>query len=118
MASGAAAQSPHDWPPHDPGRARPPVVDPGPEPATPLPPPADGLVLFDGSNLAAWRSGEGDARWRVADGWFEVVPTTGELATRQAFGDIQLHIEWASPATAEGDGQNRGNSGVFLMGRY
>lgn len=118
MAGGAAAQSPHEWPPHDPGRARPAVVDPGPEPAMPAPPPADAIVLFRGADLSAWRSGDAEARWRVADGWFEVVPTTGELATRQAFGDVQLHIEWASPATPEGDGQNRGNSGVFLMGRY
>lgn len=118
MAGSAAAQSPHDWPPHDPGRSRPPVVDPGPEPATPAPPPADAIVLFGASDLSAWQSFGDPARWRVGDGWFEVVPGAGELATRDAFGDVQLHIEWASPAQPEGDGQNRGNSGVFLMGRY
>jgi hypothetical protein len=54
----------------------------------------------------------------VRDGYVEVVPGSGSLRTRQAFGDVQLHLEWRAPADAAGRGQGRGNSGVFLMGRY
>ncbi len=51
-------------------------------------------------------------------GWYvEVVPRTGSLVTRRGFGDIQLHLEFATPP-AHGEGQERGNSGVFLMGQY
>lgn len=105
------------WPIHSMDRPRPPVVDPGPGGA-PAPPPKDAIVLFDGSSLAEWRSQDGSApRWRVADGSVEVVGGTGSLVTRRTFGDIQLHLEFATPAPA-GTGQERGNSGVFLMGMY
>ncbi len=78
-------------------------------------------MLFDGSSLAAWcaaGSADAPARWRVADGYFEVVRRTGNIATRGHFGDVQLHLEWAAPLPAKGSGQDRGNSGVFLMGLY
>lgn len=48
----------------------------------------------------------------------EVVPGTGDIQTKVHFGDCQLHLEWAAPAVVKGEGQGRGNSGVFLMGRY
>jgi hypothetical protein len=77
------------------------------------------VVLFDGTNLDAWQTPEGKpARWKVADGFMGVSPGAGAIRTRSAFGDIQLHVEWASPSPAGGTGQNRGNSGVFLMGVY
>ncbi|MGA4579663.1 3-keto-disaccharide hydrolase [Limisphaera sp. VF-2] len=92
------------------GAAR--VVNPGP-------PPSDAIVLFDGKNLDAWESEQGGpARWRIEDGAMVVVGGTGNIRTRRAFGDCQLHIEWATPEKIEGEGQGRGNSGVFLMGRY
>jgi hypothetical protein len=106
-----------EWAIHDPNRPVPPVVDPG-APVT-APPPSDATVLFDGTHLAHWRAGDGSAaRWKIEDGAMEVVAGRGALFTRAAFGDCQLHLEWASPARVSGEGQDRGNSGVFLMDRY
>jgi hypothetical protein len=106
-----------EWPVHAPDRPRPPVVEPGPA-LPPAPPPADAIVLFGGRDLAAWRHADGrPARWLVRDGAMEVAPGAGDLLTRRAFGDVQLHIEWQSPPPAD-TGQGRGNSGVFLMSLY
>ena len=121
-ARGAGAQDPSSWPVHSPDRPKPPVVDPGPAPG-PVRPPADAVVLFDGTDLSAWRAAEGGpAQWRVGGpgegGWFEVVPGSGSLVSAGAFGDVQLHIEWASPREVRQSGQDRGNSGVYLMDRY
>jgi hypothetical protein len=88
----------------------PPVVRPGDGVA----PPSDAIVLFDGRDLSEWR----EPRWKLEDGAVTVVAKTGSLVTRRAFGDVQLHIEWRTPAVAEGEGQERGNSGIFLMERY
>lgn len=109
----AFAQNPAPWPPHAMDRPRPPVVDPGPE-RPPAPPPSDAIVLFDGKDLSEWTGGP----WQVKHGYVEVVARTGALASRRTFGDVQLHIEWAAPSPPSGDGQERGNSGVFLMGLY
>jgi hypothetical protein len=112
------AQTPRQWPQHSLERPRPPVVDPGPATA-PSRPPSDALVLFDGTNLSQWRSDDGSpATWTVRDGYVEVKPGTGTMSTARGFGDVQLHIEWATPEVAKGEGQERGNSGVFLMGIY
>ena len=82
-------------------------------------PPSDAIVLFNGNHLNQWESvASGAAQWQVKDGHLVVVPGTGNLRTRQAFGDVQLHIEWRTPAVVAGEGQDRGNSGVFLMERY
>ncbi len=115
LASAAGAQD--RWPVHSMARPRPPVVAPGPA-AEPSPPPADAIVLFDGKDLAAWQSGGDTPRWLVRDGYMMVLPGSGGIATRRAFGDIQLHIEWMAPDPPRGSGQDRGNSGVFLMDRY
>jgi hypothetical protein len=100
-------------------RPRPAVVNPGPA-GPPVPAPSDAVVLFDGTSLAEWvRQEDGaPAGWRVADGYMEVARGTGSIATKRALGDVQLHVEWATPSPASGEGQERGNSGVFLMGRY
>lgn len=79
------------------------------------------IALFDGQDLSQWKSrnGGGDAPWTVMDGAFIVVPNSGDIATREAFGDIQLHVEFWIPKTpTTNDEQNRGNSGVYLQGRY
>lgn len=107
-----------DWPIHSLDRPRPPVVQPGPE-RPPVPPPSDAVVLFDGTNLNEWRAQDGSAaKWIVRDGYVEVKPGTGTLVSARSFGDVQLHIEWRMPAPPSGHGQDRGNSGVFLMGMY
>ena len=113
------------WHVHDPDRPQPVVVTPG---ATAGAAPSDAIVLFDGKDLSKWGHGGtgsdaervvSDAKWAVRDGYFEVVRKAGTLMTRESFGDVQLHIEWASPAEVVGRSQGRGNSGVILMGgRY
>ena len=106
---------------HDPDRPLPRVVDPGTAGSGhSARPPSDAIVLFDGTDLSHWRMQRGAAapRWKVERGYFEVAPKTGNLETSQAFGDCQLHLEWATPTPPTGEGQGRGNSGVFLMGLY
>jgi hypothetical protein len=80
-------------------------------------PPSDAIILFDGTDLSKWQTDKGQpAKWLVKEGVLQVEPGTGQIQTREKFGDCQLHIEWAAPAKVEGEGQGRGNSGVFLMG--
>ncbi|MDA1039575.1 MAG: DUF1080 domain-containing protein [Planctomycetota bacterium] len=98
--------NPVEWP-------KPPVVDPGPEPTASVPPPADAIVLFDGTSLAAWTNGE---HWKVSDGVATV--GKGDIRTKQVFGDCQVHLEFREPLPAKGKGQGRGNSGLFLMDMY
>lgn len=81
--------------------------------------PSDAIVLFNGVSAAGWQHKNGDeAKWTVADNAITVKAGTGDIQTKQKFGDCQLHIEWRSPAEVKGEGQGRGNSGIFLMGRY
>jgi hypothetical protein len=106
------------WTIHDEARPMPPVVDPGPA-GPPTPVPSDAIVLFDGRDLSAWTTAEGTpATWRVQDGYMEVARKSGSIRTKQGFGNCQLHVEWASPTPPVGEGQDRGNSGVFLMNTY
>lgn len=94
------------------------MVAPGPS-GQAIPPPSDAIVLFDGKDLFLWEHADGQpARWKVENGHMEVVKKTGDILTKQKFGSCQLHIEWAAPMEIEGEGQDRGNSGVFLMGLY
>lgn len=77
--------------------------------------PSDATVLFDGSNLDQWRMRDGSpAAWKVEDGYAEVAVGSGNIFTKEAFGSVQLHLEFASPTVIEGDGQKRGNSGIFF----
>jgi hypothetical protein len=106
------------WRQHDIRRPRPPVVEPA-EAGIALKPPKDAIVLFDGTSLDAWKSAwGGPVKWRVVDGTLETVPGAGMIETKGTYGDIQLHVEWAAPVPAVGTGQDRGNSGVFLMGDF
>jgi hypothetical protein len=102
-----------EWRVHDSARPRPQVVTPGEGSA----PPSDAIVLFDGTDMSAWRQGEEVAKWRVADGYMEV-NGTGSIKTAASFGDVQLHLEWSAPSEVVGNSQGRGNSGVFLMDKY
>jgi 3-keto-disaccharide hydrolase len=100
------------WLVHDPDRPAPKRVDPGPA-SSPAPVPADAVVLFDGNNLAKWESA-GD--WKVADRC--IISGNGHFATKDAFDNIQLHVEWMGPAGFDGPWYNRGNNGVMLMGLF
>jgi hypothetical protein len=109
------------WHVHDARRPQPAVVTPGTasKQKSPGKPPSDAVILFEGSDLSGWQGRDGkDAAWMVEDGCMEVVPGTGDIQTRERFGTCQLHLEWAAPAKVKGEGQGRGNSGVFLMTRY
>jgi hypothetical protein len=96
--------------------------DPVPEKVTPgedSAPPSDAIVLFDGKDLNEWTGTNGKpAGWKVEDGAMTVVAKSGGIETKQKFGDFQLHIEWRTPAEVVGEGQGRGNSGIFMMGKY
>ncbi|NOT75532.1 MAG: DUF1080 domain-containing protein [Cyclobacteriaceae bacterium] len=81
--------------------------------------PSDAIIIFDGKDLSKWSTlAGGDAKWEVKDGALTVAKGTGDIKTKQTFGDIQLHIEWRSPAEVVSEGQGRGNSGIFLQERY
>ena len=115
------AQAPMKWKIHDLNRPVPPVIDPGTASTQDVPgrPPSDAVVLFDGKDLSRWADKDGKAaKWKVENGYMEVVPETGYIFTRDAFGDCQLHVEFAEPSPPSGESQDRGNSGVFLMGLY
>jgi hypothetical protein len=107
LATGALAQREYKsgkvWP-------EPKVIEPG---KTDDDPPSDAIVLFDGKDLSKWEGGD---RWRIEDGVATV--RGGGIQSKQSFGDCQLHVEWASPEKVTGSGQGRGNSGVYIMGRY
>lgn len=101
-------------------------------------PPSDAIVLFDGKDLSKWEgvkegspqikyqnghftaswTSTGEPKWEVKDGYFTVNPDGGSIKTKENFGDFQLHIEWRQPQEVKGEGQGRGNSGIFLQGLY
>lgn len=85
------------------------IVDPG----GPGKAPSDAIVLFDGTDMSKWNNGE---NWSVKDGI--AYSGKGQVRTKEEFGDCQVHLEFASPSEVKGSGQGRGNSGVFLMGKY
>ena len=81
--------------------------------------PSDAVVLFDGTNLSEWTKPDGSpAGWDIVNGTLKVVPKTGGIITRRTFGDFQLHIEFVTPDSIVGEGQGRGNSGIYLHGAY
>lgn len=81
--------------------------------------PSDATVLFDGTGFAAWETVKaGSAGWQLVDDAMVAVKGAGNLRTKSAWGDVQLHLEFRTPAEVKGSGQGRGNSGIFLMGLY
>ncbi len=121
MAAGRIGDlpTPPRWRQHDIHRPRPPIAEPAAAGATAAVAPKDAVVLFGGAKLDAWQTSEGaPAGWMVNDGFMEVVPGSGSIRTKAEFGDIQLHVEWAAPDPPAGKGQDRGNSGIFLMGQF
>lgn len=93
----------------------PPVVVPPPV-SGPVAPPSDAVILFDGSGLYEWINVRDDspASWHVHDGVVTVVKSAGDIQTRRKFRNYQLHLEWRVPPDVTGEGQARGNSGVYL----
>ena len=108
-----------EWHVHDGSRPQPTIVTPGPADTQESPgkAPSDAIVLFDGSDISKWVGRDGEVQWAVKDGYMEVT-RTGDIKTKDSFGNCQLHIEWAAPSEVKGESQGRGNSGVFLMDRY
>jgi hypothetical protein len=111
------------WRVHDRARPQSRRVIPG-QPIGAPSAPSDAIVLFDGKDLSHWngggRGGITEPRWKVENGYLELVPGAGGLVTKESFGDVQLHVEWTTPPVNDATrvGQFRGNSGIILMGRY
>lgn len=100
--------------------SQPRVVTPGDcDTSKPCPPPSDAIVLFDGTSLEGWTTpdGKGPAPWTVENG-VATVNGKGSIISKHKFNDAQIHIEFATPAEVSGDSQGRGNSGVYIQGRY
>lgn len=109
------------WEVHDMNRPRPKVVTPGDWSTADKPgtAPSDAIVLFDGKNLDEWIGADGKpTKWKLVNGTLESVDKAGYISTKKQFGSMQLHIEWQTPSEVKGSSQGRGNSGVFLMGKY
>jgi hypothetical protein len=81
--------------------------------------PSDAIVLFNGIDASGWEAKTGGPiQWTIENGAMTVKPGSGEIHTKQGFGDCQLHIEWRTPSVVKGEGQGRGNCGIFFMNRY
>ncbi len=110
------------WRVHDADRPQPRSVTPGTSSTqeTAGLRPGDAVVLFDGADLSGWISAKdgSDPEWKVENGYMEVTPKSGDIKTKQEFGDCQLHVEWREPTRIDKDSHGRGNSGVFMMGLY
>lgn len=108
------------WRVHDSSRPLPPVITPGTAstPEVPGKAPSDAVVLFDGTDLSHWQVDGKAPTWKVEDGAMVVTPGGGTITSKDEFGDCQIHVEFASPNPPKGTDQNRGNSGVLIMGRY
>jgi hypothetical protein len=116
LCASAAFSQNDKWLPNDVNRPEPAVVTPG---AASNDAPSDATVLFDGKDFSHWEAADGgEPKWKLHDGVMEVVPRTGNIHSKEAFGDCQLHVEWREPSPDTGMDQNRGNSGIMLMSSY
>lgn len=110
------------WPEHSMERPQPPVITPGTASTQQEmgQVPSDAIVLYrNASDISKWEGAQGGpAKWMATNDYMQVVKGTGAIQTKEGFGDCQLHVEWAAPVPAVGQGQDRGNSGVFLQGLY
>src|SRR5262245_9831996 len=85
------------------------------------PPPKDAIVLFDGKSLDGWlkRDGKDKAHWKLVEGGVKQVASGGDIITEKTFdGAFKLHVEFRVPYMPQAKGQGRGNSGVYVQGRY
>lgn len=102
------------WHVHDINRPHPAIVTPGEKACQS---PSDAIVLFDGKDMSNWTDKKGNpSKWVIKDDYMECVPKAGYIFTKQTFGDVQLHLEFAAPTPPKGNSQGRGNSGLFFFG--
>jgi hypothetical protein len=113
LAGCGSGRKQYVWAPHDANRPVPPIITAGAQIGQP---PSDAIVLFDGRDLSQFKCDK-EANWKVENGYVEV-GGKASIFTKKEFGDVQLHLEWATPAKIENEAQHRGNSGVFMMGKY
>ncbi|MBM3837689.1 MAG: DUF1080 domain-containing protein [Verrucomicrobia bacterium] len=107
------------WHVHDGDRPQPRIVAPAATFSHLAPAPSDAVILFDGKDLSKWELlGGKEPKWKVENGYMEVVGGTGSIQTKGKFADFQLHLEFATPSVVKGNGQGRGNSGVLINGMY
>jgi hypothetical protein len=113
QATEKSYRNPAGYPPHDRSRPYPVKVEPGEKPGDA---PSDAIVLFDGSTLDHFRKADGSAPgWKIAeDKSLEVVPSAGDLFTKQEFADAQIHLEFKTNPASPGSDQHRSNSGVKI----
>ncbi len=106
------------WHVHDPDRPQPRVVTPGENFSQNAPAPSDAEILFSGTDLSKWETGDGqDAKWNVRDGYVET-QRGGGIRTRGKWADFQLHVEFSEPNPPQGSSQGRGNSGILINNMY
>lgn len=111
------------WKVHDVSRPAPPMVTPGAKPGDP---PSDAIVLFNGKDLSQWVTpGRGadkgkmlEPKWTIKDGYMFAATRSGDLVSKEKFGDCQIHVEWSAPAEIDGASQWRSNSGILIMNQY
>jgi hypothetical protein len=99
---------------HDKAMPHPAVITPATPstPAQPGNPPSDAIVLFDGKDASKWTGKGGPVKWVIKDGYMQG-NRTGNIHTKENYGDCQLHLEWATSG-----GKDAGNSGIYMMGLY
>ena len=116
--STADAQLETGWKIHDLNRPQPKIATPAAEGFVSQPP-SDADVLFDGTDLDQWRDSQGGkTKWKIKNDILASSKKAGNIYSKNEYGDCQLHLEWAIPKDTDGEGQGRGNSGVFLMGLF
>ena len=117
VGADSSVKSPH-WKIHDMNRPKPQVVEPVVQ-SLPVAAPKGAIILFKAGDLSQWKGKDsGVAKWKLEKDYMEIVPGTGAIESKESFGDMFLHVEWASPDDTTRKGQDRGNSGIFFMGQY
>jgi len=108
------------WHIHDPARPQPVVVAPAKTFSLNAPAPSDAEALFDGNGLTQWQTMQGAAAvtWKTNEDYMETINRGGNIRTRKTWADFQMHVEWATPNPAKGDGQGRGNGGIIINNMY
>ncbi len=114
----AANDTTVQWKIHDMNRPKPQVVEPVAQ-ILPAPAPKGAIVLFNGTDFSHWNGKDSsDVKWKLEKDYMEIVPGTDGITSKESFGDVFLHVEWASPDEPDRRGQDRGNSGIFFMNQY